>query len=63
MAFDDSTLAADWTSVVATELYDLTADDGRDFDFEGYSHNVVAAHKDEVATLLKDLEAEVKTWR
>jgi len=46
----------------ATELYDLTADTGRDFDFEGYSKNVAADHASEVEALLSDLHTEVNTW-
>ena len=46
------------------ELYDLAADDGRDFDFAGYSLNVAAMpeHGATVARLWAQLKAEVPTW-
>jgi hypothetical protein len=49
---------------VATELYDLTNDTGRDFDFDGYSTNLAmdGTYASEVAALLAALRAEVQTW-
>ena len=64
MAFNKTTLRVDWDQVAATELYDLSADTGRDFDFDGYSTNLALRtnHSAEVARLLSDLKAEVLTW-
>ena len=48
--------------LAATELYDLTGDDGRDFDFAGYSTNVVDQHATEADGLLQDLRKAVDGW-
>ena len=46
------------------ELYDLSNDTGRDFDYDGYSTNLAndEAHASEVHSLLIALRAEVQTW-
>ena len=46
------------------ELYDLEKDDGRDFDFDGYSINLAGqpAHAATLQALWKQLEAAVPTW-
>lgn len=46
------------------ELYDLEKDDGRDFDFDGYSVNLAGrpAHAATLQALWKQLEAAVPTW-
>jgi hypothetical protein len=46
------------------ELYDLSSDDGRDFDFDGYSLNVANMPKwsAKVAELWAELKAEVPKW-
>ena len=64
MAFNKTTLRVDWDKVAATELYDLGADTGRDFDFDGYSTNLAlnANHSAETAKLLAELHEEVLTW-
>lgn len=61
---DNATLRANWNRTIAMELYDLTNDTGRDFDFDGYSTNLAMSseHAAEVATLLSDLHAAVNTW-
>ena len=64
--WNNLTLKVEWnnTQAMGLELYDLTADTGRDFDFAGYSTNVAqdSANAKEVADLLADLHAEVDTW-
>eukprot|EP00038_Savillea_parva_P000752 m.98441 g.98441 ORF g.98441 m.98441 type:complete len:681 (-) comp10258_c0_seq1:18-2060(-) len=61
---NSTSLRANWNGTVATELYDLTNDTGRDFDFDGYSFNLAtdASYAGEVATLLSQLHEEVDTW-
>jgi|EP01049_Picozoa_sp_SAG25_P008905 hypothetical protein len=46
------------------ELYDLANDDGRDFDFDGFSINLAAmpVHADTVKQLWGRLKAEVPKW-
>ena len=64
MAFNKTTLRVNWDDVAATELYDLTDDTGRDFDFVGYSTNLAVDpnHTAEVSKLLTELRSEVLTW-
>lgn len=64
VAFNKTTLRVDWDQVMAKELYDLSKDTGRDFDFDGYSTNLALEtnHSEEVAELLSDLKTEVLTW-
>jgi hypothetical protein len=46
------------------ELYDLHGDDGRDFDYDGYSLNVanMPQNKEKVAALWAELKVEVPKW-
>ena len=62
--FDNATLRVDWNRSVALELYDLTDDDGRDFDFAGYSSNLALdpAYASRVDELLPQLKAAVESW-
>ena len=62
--WDKSRNSSDWSQHMEHELFDLTADTGRDFDFPGYSLNLakIPEHASEVQTLLAELKAEVKTW-
>ena len=63
VTFNATTLSVDWSKVAATELYDLTEDDGRDFDFDGYSTNIASRFdENEVASLLKQLQQHVDLW-
>jgi hypothetical protein len=65
LPFDNATLRVDWRAgPAATELYDLASDDGRDFDFAGYSDNVAgkAEHAATLRKLLGELEAAVQSW-
>ena len=70
LPFDDATsrVVTPWPSIAAMgehiELYDLRNDDGRDFDFDGYSVNL-ATEPDQAATtkqLWGKLKATVPTW-
>ena len=64
--FNNSTLRVNWnrTSEALFELYDLTGDTGRDFDFDAYSTNLAVdkSYGAEVANLLAELRAQVETW-
>lgn len=55
---------ADWSQPVASELFNLTLDTGRDFDFDGYSLNL--ANNPECAKIVPrlktQLKAAVQTW-
>ena len=61
-------MATPWPSLAdmagRIELYDLEKDDGRDFDFDGYSVNLAGrpAHAATLQALWKQLEAAVPTW-
>ena len=59
-------LSFDWSKVATAELHmcDLTEDDGRDFDFGGYSRNVSSrqCHESKVASLLGQLQRHVDSW-
>lgn len=46
------------------ELYDLSTDDGRNFDFDGYSLNLAntPAYASTVQELWAELKAEVSKW-
>lgn len=65
LPFDDDSARATWLDFKdmgeRIELYDLTADDGRDFDFAGYSLNLanLPQHADTVQELWAQLKAEV----
>ena len=44
------------------ELYNLTEDTGRDFDFHGYSVNVAAQEASTVHALAVELRDTMETW-
>ena len=62
VAFNASSKRVDWESVAATELFDLTGDDGRDFDFPGYSNNIALSNPVEVKALQDELKTAVDSW-
>ena len=61
---DNATLRVDWEQPVAVELYDVAEDDGRSFDFDGYSVNLapLGKHNETVDRLLTELKAAVASW-
>ena len=63
--FDNATLRVDWNHPgQALELFDLSGDDGRDFDNAAYSANIAAdpARSQDVNRLLAELKAAVASW-
>lgn len=68
LPFDDATARPIWPDLAdmgeRMELYDLTTDTGRDFDFEGYSVNVASMpeHATRVAQFFGQLKQIVPTW-
>eukprot|EP00051_Salpingoeca_urceolata_P028465 m.487006 g.487006 ORF g.487006 m.487006 type:complete len:523 (+) comp24735_c0_seq1:84-1652(+) len=55
----------DWEHIGAEELYDLTTDDGTNFDYDGYNINVVdnPAHAAIVTSLRAKLKTAVESWK
>ena len=51
-----------WSGELYDELFDLTTDDGTDFDNDNYAVNIAGDHPAMVAQLRAGLEAEVKSW-
>jgi len=49
----------DWAQPVVSELFDLTMDTGRDFDFDGYSVNL--ANRAEYHDVVQQLQGQLKT--
>eukprot|EP00755_Sulcionema_specki_P014821 Sspe_Gene.57722::Locus_31672_Transcript_1_1_Confidence_1.000_Length_1561::g.57722::m.57722/K01136/IDS; iduronate 2-sulfatase len=62
VAFDNSTMRADWSHVAADELYDASKDNGRDFDADGYSDNVADQHPSLVDSFRQQLRSAVESW-
>lgn len=64
VTWDKSRNTTDWTRPIERELFDLTGDTGRDFDFPGYSLNLanLPQYAAEVKSLLATLKAAVDTW-
>ncbi|EGD76787.1 iduronate sulfatase [Salpingoeca rosetta] len=62
--FDNTTMRVDWNRTAAYELYDLTADTGRDFDFDGFSVNLAnnASYATLVGNFSQQLQHAVNTW-
>jgi len=62
--WDHDSKRADWSRPVAPELFDLSLDTGRDFDFDGYSLNLATQpkHATTVASLQAQLKAAVLSW-
>jgi hypothetical protein len=68
LPFNDTSARPLWPELAdmgeRLELYDLANDDGRDFDFDGFSINLAAmpVHADTVKQLWGRLKAEVPKW-
>lgn len=64
ITWDTSMNATDWTQPIEYELYNATGDDGRDFDFAGYSFSLAnrPENKGLVVTLQAQLRANVMEW-
>ncbi len=62
--FDNATMKANWTFPVAKELFNLTTDTGRDFDYDGYSLNLAddPSYASIVASMLASLQQAVTNW-
>lgn len=65
--FDKTTLKVDWSRLTndgALELFNLTSDTGRSFDYPGYSHNLVnnPAYQELKKKYLEDLKDAVQSW-
>eukprot|EP00927_Polykrikos_kofoidii_P074488 TRINITY_DN7048_c0_g1_i1.p1 TRINITY_DN7048_c0_g1~~TRINITY_DN7048_c0_g1_i1.p1 ORF type:complete len:948 (+),score=126.41 TRINITY_DN7048_c0_g1_i1:68-2911(+) len=63
--FDKRHLRADWNKPTPVELYDLHGDDGRNFDFDGYSTNVADRPENQalISVLKGDLRRAVESWQ
>ena len=59
---DNATERVDFSLPSYDELFDLTADDGSDFDYDNYAVNVAPANPALVATMKAQLIASVLTW-
>merc|ERR1711920_1029409 len=62
--WDHTARRANWSQPVTSELFNLTDDTGRDFDFHGYSVNLANGpeHGSTVQMLKEKLRAAVATW-
>jgi hypothetical protein len=64
--WDKTQNTSDWEGAeLEHELFDLSGDDGRDFDYPGYSFNLAnqPKHAARVKQLNAELRATVATWR
>ena len=62
--WDKTRNTSDWSREIHFELFDLTADDGRDFDNANYSINLanLPQRAAEVAELSHQLQLAVASW-
>jgi len=62
--WDHDVKKPDWSQPVASELFDLSMDTGRDFDFDGYSMNLAPhpEYKETVEQLQAQLKEAAQSW-
>eukprot|EP00039_Didymoeca_costata_P011426 m.160533 g.160533 ORF g.160533 m.160533 type:complete len:713 (+) comp15169_c0_seq2:37-2175(+) len=65
VSWDKSKNLSNWNNDIQYELYDLSGDNGQDYDYSGYSRNLAydsPQHKAIVSELREQLYNEWKTW-
>ena len=62
--WNNITMAAEWGRVAGVELYNATGDNGRDYDYGGYSRNLAAEPRLTTTrdALLRELEMAAAIW-